>query len=46
MATENEITKKARDVKAYHAQYKIAQSESNTALARWKKSQNELEEML
>jgi len=45
MSDETELRKQVKAVKVLHADYKIAQAESNTALARYKRAIAELEAM-
>jgi hypothetical protein len=45
MATEAELRKQIGRVKLAHNEYKVAQSESNAALARYKREIAVLEEM-
>ena len=45
MSTEAELRKKVKEVKLLHNEYKVAQADSNAALARYKRAQVELEEM-
>lgn len=46
MGTEKEITEKARNVKALHADYIKAQKASNRALADYKRALDDLLEVL
>ena len=45
MSDETELRKQVKAVKVLHADYEIAQAESNTALVRYKRAIAELEAM-